>query len=67
MLPWQRRFDRHVFAKLTLTQLFSPLLSFLHCFTDCEYFAVILGGFLAFWKNFEIQNGGSKMAAILTS
>ncbi len=38
-----------------------------HTFIHFEYFAVILGGFLAFWKNFEIQDGGSKMAAALTS
>ncbi len=38
-----------------------------HIFIHFEYFAVILGGFLAFWKNFEIQDGGSKMAAVLKS
>ncbi len=38
-----------------------------HNFIDFLYFAVILGGFLAFLKNFKIQDGGSKMAAVLTS
>ncbi len=38
-----------------------------HGFIYFEYFAVILGGFLEFWKNFEIQDTGSKMAAVLTS
>ena len=40
---------------------------FLNCFIDFEYFSVIFGGFLMFRKNFEIQDGGSKMAAVLTS
>ncbi len=34
---------------------------FLHCYgfkAYFEYFAVILGGFLAFWKNVEIQDSG---------
>ncbi len=43
------------------------ILGFLHRFIDFEYFSVILGGFLSFWKKFEIQDGGSKMAAVLTS
>ena len=52
---------------LTLIQLFSPILGFLHIFIDFEYFSVILGGFLTFWKNYEIQDSGPKMAAVLTS
>ncbi len=40
---------------------------FKHSFINFVYFAVILGGFLAFWKNFEIQNDRSKMTAVLTS
>ncbi len=40
---------------------------FKHNFIDFVYFAVILGGFLAFLKTFESQDGGSKMAAVLTS
>ena len=47
--------------------IFTSFRFFLHCFIDFEYFSVILGGFLMFWKNFEIQDGGSKMAAVLTS
>ena len=39
----------------------------LHCFIDFEHLSVILGGFLTFWKKFEIQDSGSKMAAVLTS
>ncbi len=31
---------------------------FMHNFIDFVYFAVILGGFLAFLKNFENQDGG---------
>ena len=27
-------------------------------FIGFEYFPVILGNFLSFWKNFEIQDGG---------
>ncbi len=42
-------------------------MGFMHSCIDFEYFAVILGGFLALWKMFEIQDGGSKMAAVLTS
>ena len=53
--------------KLTLIQLFSSLLGlFLHCFIDFEYFSAILGGFLMFGKNFEIQDGGSKMAVVFS-
>ncbi len=29
-----------------------------HIFIYFEYFSVILSGFLAFWKKFEIQDGG---------
>ncbi len=50
--------------KIILMQLFSPFRSFLHLFIDFEYFSVILGALLTFWKNFEIQDGGSKMAAV---
>ena len=32
-----------------------------------EYFSVILGDFLTFWKRFEIEDDGSKMAAFLTA
>ncbi len=32
-----------------------------------EYFAVIFVVSLAFWKKIEIQDGGSKIAAVLTS
>ncbi len=38
---------------------------FKHSFIDFVYFAVILGGFLAFWKKFKVQDGGSKMATVL--
>ena len=38
-----------------------------HRFIVLECFSVLLGGFLSFWKNFEVQDGGSKMAAFLTS
>ena len=34
---------------------------------DFKYFSEILGGFLTFLKNFEIQDGGYRMAAVLTS
>ncbi len=47
--------------------LFSPFYGLKHSFIIFEYFAEILGGFLSFWENFEIQDGGSKMAAVLTS
>ena len=33
---------------------------------DFQYFSVFFGGFLKFWKSFEIQDGGSKMAAVST-
>ncbi len=48
-------------------ELFLHFYVFKAHFIYFEYCAVILGGFLAFWKNFEIQDGGSKMAAVLTS
>ena len=41
-----------------MKQLFLPLLVFLPCFLDFEYFSVILGSFLTSWKIFEIQDGG---------
>ena len=47
--------------------IFTSFGFFLHCFIDFEYFSVILVGFVKFWKNFEIEDGGSKMAAVLTS
>ena len=47
--------------------IFTTFRSFVHCFIDFEYFSVILGSLLTFLKNFEIQNGGSKMAAVLIS
>ena len=31
---------------------------FLHHFIVLQYFSVIFGGFLTFWNNFEIQDGG---------
>ncbi len=48
-------------------ELFLPFYGLKHIFIDFEYFSVILGGSLAFWKNFEIHNGRSKMADVLTS
>ncbi len=47
--------------------LFLLFTVFEHSFIDFEYFTVILGAFLAFWKKIEIHNGGFKMAAVLTS
>ena len=49
-----------------IMQLFSPFWV-LHRFVDFEFFSVNLSGCLTFWKKFEIQDGGSKMAAVLTS
>ncbi len=49
------------------TIIFTFFTALKHSFIDLEYFAVILGGFLAFWKKFEVQDVGSKMAAFLTS
>ncbi len=46
-------------------QKFSPFYGFKHIFIDFEYSTVTLGGFLPFWKKFKIQDGGSKMAAVL--
>ncbi len=48
-------------------QLFSLSTVVKQSFIDFEYFSVILGGFLAFWKNFEIHDGGSKIMAVLKS
>ena len=42
-------------------------LGFLHRFSDVKYFSVIWGVFLTFSKEFEIQDGGSKMEVALTS
>ena len=53
--------------KSIIFTIFIIIFFFLHCFIDFEYFSVILGGFLTFWKKIEIQDGGSKMAAVLTS
>ncbi len=38
--------------------IFTIFTVFKHSFIDCVYTAVILGGFLAFWKKIEIQDGG---------
>jgi len=43
------------------SRIFNYLIIYLIGF---EYFLVILGGFLMFWKNFEIQDDGSKKAAV---
>ena len=47
--------------------IFTSFMVLLDCFIDFEYFSVILGGSLTFWKKVEIQDGRSKMAAVLTS
>ena len=75
-LPWQQHFDRHVFSK---SLIFVPLLMKINfnaiitllviyqLFIEFENFSGILGSCLILWKNFEIQDGRSKMAAVLTS
>ena len=49
---------RHLFVT---SRIFNYLIIYLIGF---EYFLVILGGFLMFWKNFQIQDDGSKKAAV---
>ena len=76
VLPWQRHFDsRFQFKfvicvfKLMRINCKAVNLTFL-----CIFFQLFIifrhsryfGGFLTFWKNFEIQGGGSKKAAVWT-
>ncbi len=70
---WQACFPKFVILRVCVNKYqlkwdyFYIFAGLKHIFIHFEYFAVIFGGFLAFWKNFEIQDGGSKMADVLTS
>ena len=43
---------------------FNVFSSYWCSFTGFGYFSLNFGGFLKFWENLEIKDGGSKMAAI---
>ena len=52
--------------KINLNALIFPVGHFfLHHFIVFQYFYVIFGGFLTFWKNFQIQDGGSKITNVV--
>ena len=59
-----REISGALFLQIQL-DIFSLLQVFYRRFIVFKYFLVILGGFLTFWKIFETQDGGSKMAAVL--
>ena len=66
MLPWQPLFTSSLknynFSEVSFTFLYH----YFSCsFIDFSYFLVNFGKFQKFWKNQEIQDSGSKMAATL--
>ena len=71
MLPWQRHFDRSVYLNLLMKINFNAIilnfLGFLQYYIVFQYFSVVFGEFLKILKNFEIQDGRSKMEAVWIS
>ena len=58
--PWQPYFDRNVFQTFNLVAFFKSLVRFMMCLFVLITLESILGDFLRFWTNPEIQDGGRR-------